>query len=135
MTIPNTTPAMSEYIEKPSGKMLKHEDTPLYIKDLMQLVRDEGQDTAQGHWDQVVEFLHKISKDQDRTGNDYLSMMGTYLCYFASTWIVMMKKLIADKDEAGVQYKDIVGPICDGIKEIIATSKLEVKSVRKNNIG
>ena len=122
MIKPSATPIMSGYKEMPSGKLLAAEDTPIHLQTIMDAVRDKGQAFAEQEWNTIVNFLNEKTKGKDHTGNDYLSMMATFLAYFTSTWLILMKRQIADHDEAGIGFYDLINPFCDSIRKIIETA-------------
>jgi hypothetical protein len=126
MKIPDTSPIMNKQKEQYMGKVISHDDTPQYLQKIMSHGREEGKEAAVRHWNDASDFFNKLTKGRDYTGNDQISMMGTYITYFASAWIIFIKTMIADKDEAGVGFNDLIEPIFSGIREIIINAKVEV---------
>lgn len=120
---PDASPIGSDYKEAPTSKILTHEETPISIRDLMQQVREHAKDVAMQDWNTVATYFDKITNGMDHTGNDYLSMMGTHITYFSAAWIILMKKVIADRDQTGVRLCDMIDPILVGIKKVVESYK------------
>lgn len=123
MKMPSTQPMISGHKEKLCGSAVTKDGTPAKLQDLMSFIRSEGKHFTEAHWNDVVEIISKFTKGNSYTGNDYLSMMGTFITHMTATWILFMKKIIADQDDACVGIEDLVEPICDGIKLIVRSAK------------
>lgn len=123
MKMPSNQPMMSGHKEKRCGGITTRERTPAKMQDLMDFIRSEGKMFTEQHWNDVVEIIAKLTKGNSYTGNDYLSMMGTFITHMAAAWIIYMKKIIADQDEACVAMEDILEPICEGIKLTVRSVK------------
>lgn len=128
MDMPDTSPIINPIKENHAAKVIPKEDTPWHLRALMDHARAHGQEKAEQTWNDVIDFFAEKLNDREHTGNDYLSMMGTFLTYFNATWFIMMKTLIADKDEAGVGYSDVVEPIFEGVRKLITHAKVKEKT-------
>lgn len=124
MKMPSTTPMLSGIKKAPSAAAVTREETPLELQALMDFIRDEAKKFTETNWNVIVDVIAKrINKEKSYTGNEYLSMMGTFITHVAASWIIYMKKIIADSDEAGVGMDDLLDPICDGIKRVAESVK------------
>lgn len=123
--MPNFEPMGSGFKEGLKAKVITQEETPLNIADYMQVIRQHGSKYSIEHWNEIVDFIQSVTKGKAHTGNDYLSMTGTWLTYFIVTWLVMMKKIIADQDDAGVNFDDLIEPIFEGVKYLAKTGSIK----------
>ena len=108
--------------KKTSPKLLSPEETPLRLSGLMDVMRSQGQKAAEGHYNLIVKTIGNVV--DELSVQDTLSLMTTFLTYYASTWIVLMKR-IADMDDSCIDIDEMIQALLEGVEAIVKTAKIK----------
>lgn len=91
----NDSPILSKKEYQPV-RCSEPKDTNPKLREIMDVVRQIGEQSAQQAWNIAVQEINKRFPEIPTT--DALSIMTTSASYFVAWWALMMKNLIADKD-------------------------------------
>lgn len=115
----NDKPIFSKKIYNPV-KTSEPKDTNPRLREIMDIARQIGQQSAEQSWNLLVNEIHKILPELPTT--DALSIMTTSASYYLGCWSIMMKSLIADKDgNIHAEMDEILNYIMQGAEKVAAT--------------
>lgn len=106
------------------------ENTTARLAKMLNFVHDIADEKMTEIWDL---FCYKLEIIKPYTGDEALTIIGTFCVAFTSRMVMLMKMQIADKDDTGYTKHDIYKTIDDGIKRCLEL--VSEQSVRKDTIS
>lgn len=118
---PSDKPALNKTTDKSCGKLLRPEETPFHVRDVMKVARDCGQQLAEHEWNNFIKFVsdQNLLKDREYSGNDFVSLMMTFAAYFTTTWVILIKQMIVNKDDTVITQDQLINDISEAMFLIV----------------